>query len=1287
MHQTLGTLPLLALSVLALAASAGLGAEAHPDAAGAKVQTYDLRVYGRLSASESQAGGVRCIRIAAENAEKAGIVYSKLVSDFTSLPTVKAVPVAAGGTQLTALAFDGGRRLLPALRAKESRVDVYCFDTPAALEAFLAAPPAALAGAAAPAGRAYPLFIDLWDRRNMGFWYSLGFKGIAKDRTDDQDFDWMRPRQLNVNTVGEGVAGVALRCARDDLGYKTNRWYDVATYAYDAHPEAVNRGDPDMTYCPNYYGDVPLADNPILRAQVADLQQYLAPFTRDDHLMTITDAYGETAARTYTAYAGFSGRDEWSRRDFVHYLRDLRGLGLRELGERWYGDRARFKSWDEVEFPRERDFYGWEDGRSQDLAGTWRWRRLDRKTGDQEGVYAPGYDDSKWLAYRQPGTQYMAGGSKHAGWMRCSFAPDAALLKANAPVYLTVCPFNYAPYSDPSTVYLNGRKLADVTFGHGLEWAQIDVAALLQPGANVLALYTPKGHVGGPVFLTLKKAETAFPTRDPRLNARRFDVCEWVGDHAARAVALSVKRLRGIDPVRAVKLMAPHDIVDLVMPYMAEWGVYPHCTGQGAFFRPWLRRNGYLHGIMGSSEPSQSAGSVHDLRRIFFTFTFEGQGAHDYFYNLHDILINPEKLAWYEQNLPYLKLTGRFDLRKPDLAIAWSLRADRCGVDNGSVYQNDPGRGDLQQAHFSFVYCSEKDILSGRADDYRVMIDDNFTTLDPKEVEALQVWVARGGFLVLNQRSGRNTIETPEAWPIRRLTGCKPTIRPQTGTVTFEKDPSLLKAFAGRSFRNYGEALDWQKHNYFTDSVALDPEEPGVEVLARYDDGKPAVVVRPLGRGKVVVLGSAFYRKSSDLKGFWVGSPEQTAFYGALLRDLGLRPLVETAQETLWAERFIANSGSTEMLVLGNQSDTETLRGGAAVWDVGFPPRRVFDPATGAELPARIEGSRITIANLDLLPYEMRFYAVERTDWDAGRTVEHWLGRQRQLWRAVPPGEPPSRPDDSWPVFAYGDFMVKQFPDEASARKAMAPDHIPDDTWRTLPASDWASANLPRGRNLWAVYRQDIVLTPAWLKDLRGADLIRSGARSWWNNVREAAINGRTVMIGGQPAKSEAVLAALQPGLNRLALLSSAGGDGNGGFYGQLGLRRIPGASGEIIDLSRGWTVYPTDVDPQAADFPGKGAWGLARKTVRLPEAAANCTVWIEIDGSPSAVAVNGRLRYASNNYGARIQPRPLLVNVTPDVRFGADNEIAFGPSDWFDRFEPRDLSVAAVKLILVPKE
>src|SRR6185437_10183853 len=143
----------------------------------------------------------------------------------------------------------------------------------------------------------------------------------------------------------------------------------------------------------------------------------------------------------------------------------------------------------------------------------------------------------------------------------------------------------------------------------------------------------------------------------------------------------------------------------------------------------------------------------------------------------HDITGNPEMKAWYEQNVEYFKLMGRFDLKKPDVVLSRSWRVDRVTIPESNSpgdtgYQNDLGRGDIEQAHFSYVYTSERELQDHLVGGYKIIIDDNFHTLNPEDVANLDAWVKAGGTLVLNQRSGRNTYLQANTWPIASLTGC-----------------------------------------------------------------------------------------------------------------------------------------------------------------------------------------------------------------------------------------------------------------------------------------------------------------------------------------------------------------------------------------------------------------------------------------------------------------------------------------------------------------------------------
>ncbi|HEY3329054.1 MAG TPA: beta-galactosidase trimerization domain-containing protein [Capsulimonadaceae bacterium] len=1228
---------------------------------------YDLRVYGPVSSAEQSVpagASYRIVRLTAQDHAKAVIVMSKALADFTTLPVVAQSDIMIGKLKLSILRFESGRALLPVLQGQNAYVDFYSFPTADSLAAFISAPHPELANAAYFPTRQYPLYLDRWDRHAMGSWYSQG-RGpwFRPDLSDDADFAFFRANGLSINGI-ENVYGTAARAARSDMTYKMNRWFDVSNYAYDGAPGATLSGDPDLTAIYDYYGEVPFAENPNERAQIAEMVRYLSQFTKDDHFESITSPHGETGPSSLS-YQGFRDRDEYSRQDFIHYLRDLRKLSLTDLGSRWYGNAKYFAAWQDVRFPREREFYGWKDSVSQSLSGEWRMRYVDRDAGVAANVSSPAYDDSNWFQFKT-GAQPLAGARK-PGWVRRSFVVDAVIAKAlsaKKPVYMTVCPFAGAPYANPSTAYLNGTKLGDMTLGYGNEWAQYDVSALLNAKKpNYITVYSPNACVHGPVFLTVNKAEK-FPTSDDGLNARLYDVREWVADCVARANLRYLEYLRGIDPARPVKIMAFDSMIDVMMPYAQLEGAYPHCTGESAFFRPWFKRYGYLRGVNDSSEPSQPAKNVNELTNLFFCMTMEGVNAHDYFIHLHSITADPAMKAWYVSRLANFQLMGKFDLKKPEIVLARSVKVDRVSPQGeNSSYENDPGRGDIQESHNGYLFCSEIDLRQGLVDNYKVIVDCNFHSLEPADIDALTKYVQNGGTLVLNQRSGRDAFIKPLTWPISTLTGCEATVRPMRGNVTFEANPSILKSYAGKSFPNKDNLYDWQKRDYFSDCISLKPRGNDVQVVARYDDGAPAIVTRKVGKGLVVVLGSSFYRDSHDTAGYFVPAPSQTVFYKALFRDLGVSPLIESDQDKLWAERFVANNGSTEMLILGNKNADVPLEDASATWTLDFTPSRVFDPATGITVPAKIDGNRVVISHLTLAPLDMRYYAVERANVDAVDTVNHWLFRQSQLWAAVPEGRPMPKMDPAWPLYAVGEFQVKQFESESEALAAAAPEVTTDGTWRSMLRTDWVSVGMRLGKNIAATYRKTIDVDPAWLKGIAGAQLIPGRFDS---GIRQMAINGLTIVEKSNVVNQDKLAAAIKPGPNLLTVVCTANNEGNGGLAVDFCIRRIPGADGVQLDISKGWDIYSSDVDKTAADLPWTGSCMLARKSVIVPEKYKGGDVWMKVE-SGGFVAVNGRWRYSANGYGAKYTGmQPLLVNITPDIKFGQANDIWLG-GPWHD--------------------
>ncbi|HEY3416141.1 MAG TPA: hypothetical protein VGM23_04565, partial [Armatimonadota bacterium] len=332
------------------------------------------------------------------------------------------------------------------------------------------------------------------------------------------------------------------------------------------------------------------------------------------------------------------------------------------------------------------------------------------------------------------------------------------------------------------------------------------------------------------------------------------------------------------------------------------------------------------------------------------------------------------------------------------------------------------------------------------------------------------------------------------------------------------------------------------------------------------------------------------------------------------------------------------------------------------------------------------------ISHLVMAPLEMRYFAVERTANDGADMLNHWLFRQSQLWHAVPPGRPAPKMDPTWPLYGNGEYLVKQFDNEVDARAALDVNYKTDATWRSMLRTDWASAGMRLGTNLWAVYRKTLDVDPAWLAGLRGAD-VYIGFSRFDSSIRQMTINGVPIMENNQPVNRDKLLGAIKPGANLLTVLCSAHNDGNGGFAADFCIRRIPGADGDRMDFSTGWDVYTSDVEHQTVNFPWSGTRMMARKTVVIPEKYKGGEVWIETTGvsngpggPPCFVAANGRWRYTANNYGAKYGfTQPFLINITSDIHFGEKNEIWLSGNNWHDGLRPTPGNYGAATLILIP--
>ena len=135
-------------------------------------------------------------------------------------------------------------------------------------------------------------------------------------------------------------------------------------------------------------------------------------------------------------------------------------------------------------------------------------------------------------------------------------------------------------------------------------------------------------------------------------------------------------------------------------------------------------------------------------------------------------------------------------------------------------------------------------------------------------------------------------------------------------------DQPLFTKLAGKTFYNRGKSIDYSDYNYADKCTVLEPLARDTQVIARYADGTTAIGMRKLGKGRVVVLGSPFWRDSYDGGGMWWPGESQCAFLEDMLAGLGLKPLASSDSHDIWKEHYLANNGTEEYLTLWNPFDT-----------------------------------------------------------------------------------------------------------------------------------------------------------------------------------------------------------------------------------------------------------------------------------------------------------------------------------------------------------------------------
>ena len=1286
-----------------------------------------LRGYGKVQVTSQEISGGRGRRkkeyqvrqFEASSPENASTVTGKYLADLNLSPGVTTGTLAAAGKAFPLVTVPGGA-VYTGFASGNTGYVISSADS-SSLKAFLASCPAA-SGKIVTAFK-YPDYLDRFDRHGWGFYSFRGnwnpsSKPGYTDPEDDMNFVSKYNFRFELTPNPALFDDNFSVPERHEMAWKLEeaRKFNVPVSArlYGNLPhvkqftDAFDRPAPFMeggwywsTLGHRQWGRQswfhPGARLYIARQAQEEVSLYLSSYPEIESWMM---PYGEIS--TYDWYVYHGDHSAAALADWHLTLRDKLRLPLDEVSAMYDRKDKPFASYDEVPIPEVATFDGL-PGQIQDLEGDWYIRPESRPGEGLEGQWWN--DDVKtaaWQKLHMPGSifwfRYTTGSKDDPkGVIRdFDYSPDPAT--TGKPVYLY--DFARAVNNDAhktGLLYLNGQKV-----GEPATWSAWDVSKLLKPGANRLAMQTD--IFGGRVFLS-----TEAPGIYPYLGAERNRLWvifnNWLQDGRATTASLSLAGIRQADPNRPIKIMAPLGIgSDRWLDMAQRYGAWGHFTGEGVWGFFWYKRYGFLYGLPGTSEGGGPEADVAGQVLLFQRVMLEGLNGHDQVFAVQDITGKPPLKKWYEEHIAVLKQVGRYDIAGPQVimyrstnmashlmpAPAPSMLAHSHEIQD--VWNWDFGRGTFQSIGQSALYVDDGGIAQGKIDGYPIMVDEGNEIMTQEAIDHVEQWVRKGGTYIVLPFTGRSLVTAPDSWPIQQVTGCKVTALrtpgPGKGSVTIGKDQPLFKELAGKTFPDAGSSKDFQDFEHNQLSIELAPG-PDCQVAATYENGSPAIVVHKLGAGRVITLGSVFFRNAKDILGLWWPGELESAFFSDLFANLGQPSVNSTADERVVAQRYRTNNGLDEVVVLDNFAGADRTVDLHVTLD--RPPVKAYQVAmnTVREVPFTANGNFVTVPRVTIPVGEAQVFYFR--DHNAGEAAAHWWQYQRKLWKpaATTPLDYSSIAQGRWvdpTVDLKGDWAWTQQAPADDAWKQPGFDNKAWPHWWSLDIFNAVGADPTK-----PLYARKTFTVPAgWLKDGGDGGITRLVAAGWsWSFT--TSDTPWELCLNGQPLKKDGffnpdVASLLHEGENVLTI--TLGVPKNGKYIGVLGSVYLAHSRppAQTVNLAGTWTTT-LDGQPVSLQFPGKGRGFTPSRTVDIPaEWKDKYIVTYYVKGArESAIGaivneVNVTRRH-HHLFGDEVE-----VDITPFLHFGAPNTISMLPGSGDSLPAAKDWDLSAVELRLYPK-
>jgi hypothetical protein len=1220
---------------------------------------------------------------------------SKLRADFTwdSLAGPRAITLAGG---VPAIATASGRVLTFA--RKDNRVYAIAAASATSAETLLASRQLDGKKAHFLPEKRHPLSLDFFDLRSLSFYYlPMNVQDLAEGWRRYDGAVLARPAAFwapyrlgysmfnpyfGLDELADGAAHffplqycIAQAKAHDAVFMTHLGLYEAPWWIRNRFPQDVVQWDPHAV---SGWGPLSAMAGKHLSQHASDEAYAYAERFTSEAIQRTRAAAGEQLGCIRVAGGGHPGDemglhhwstefmdyDEAGQRRFRRWLQETRGVDLAALGRRWYDDPRHYRSWDEVCIPSHFEFFGGFGHGTLDLLEGWLWRP-DGPAAESEGWHKPDYrPGDEWtptdlapsmkqlFLWGSDRDKQLRQGTSTVAWFRKEF--DASQWLRRSPggeVYLVAQVGDNR--TQPVEVFFNEAYLGpirpkSVTDGPiGLR-----ATSLIRPGRNVVCLKVKGGLIRGPVFLT-REEPRRYPYLGKLQNTRWIDLRDWTAQKLILGWRREANLARHQEP-DLPQLFCPGSFLgfsDQFLDLKREIGIASiHFTGGGSGYMPWWPGLGYVLGAYGTSEEGGTIDDPAVLSRELAWMLLNGQGHHNFYYSAVDCMRLEQRTGWFTQNRRLLELVGKAAWQKPPVAVLRAAHSDLYFPYNDYADAWDIGSGPLQAAHYQNVYVTEAEIKAGLADDYPVVFDAATRVLDDDLLAGIERYVRAGGTFVAVSDTGRHGLLEADAWPIERLTGFKVLGTRENRRLTINPGNLLLKRLGGMSFQGDGNALQ-----------RTGAQGEGT-VLARWDDGTAAVAVRTLGRGRIVVLGSSFWRNTSLGTATGVALPEsiRTTFFGDLFSGLGIPRQADIDSEDVWVRRFVTTNGLQQWVMVYNAGRAPQKR-----LTLSFPlrerPPRVVDVVSGKPVEFTWENGTLRVSSLDLDVNAIRVLGVETA---AGLdALQHWFAEKRRYQSRPSAAKDFHRLPSPPPTAILMDtFRFRQPKAAPAADLSWLSEPTDGPGWKQLGYGFWDEMGYAaRGTGY---YRRSLRVPDSW----QGHRVLLAFVSFDYPVFLEHA----DVYVNGHPAGEYRghgwanfdvldVTPHLHPGENALALRVEAK-EVRGGYLGQLVAFPLENLDSPL-ELKQDWKLYSDNRKFVAASLPLDATGRHLETEPVLPAKWKGKQVFLEFEVADrwvGCVVVNGRVI----GYNQSLHPYPniMQVNLYPWAKAGEKNRIELWP-------------------------